>query len=289
MRLVDKILNYMTGRESTSLSELYRTFSETAETTIRGRVNEATKSRQLIRIARGKYILAGDDIDAVIIEGNALSIVPQICNTNIKYDLIFLDIPYNLGGQKGGNRNLANYNLIEPETFKEFLHYATKLLRNEDSLVYMMIAGGKSSIKKAMKYLEAFDSTELKCVAEGSYTKLTKAGKVCNMGKYKMPPELIKAYNKKGISSISQENLDFRIQRPPLPVSGGYPTQKPRELLDNIIEKSTKLKDLVLDPFGGSGEMLSAVLNAGRRIHTFDISPKSIEEFILPKARQYGI
>lgn len=114
-----------------------------------------------------------------------------------------------------------------------------------------MIAGGKSSYAKALKYIAAFDNTDLKLAAKGSYTKLTSSGKVCNMGKYEMPPELIFVYSKSGSLLKFDNKLDFSLQRPPLPVSGGYPTEKPKELIKQIIEQSTYKGDLILDPFGG--------------------------------------
>jgi site-specific DNA-methyltransferase (adenine-specific) len=45
----------------------------------------------------------------------------------------------------------------------------------------------------------------------------------------------------------------------------GYPTQKPILLLERIIEISTDVNDVVLDPFCGSGTTLVAAKLLGRR------------------------
>lgn len=45
----------------------------------------------------------------------------------------------------------------------------------------------------------------------------------------------------------------------------GYPTEKPIELLDRIIEASSNPGDLVLDCYAGSGTTLAAASNLGRR------------------------
>ena len=65
--------------------------------------------------------------------------------------------------------------------------------------------------------------------------------------------------------------------------SGGYPTEKPKELIKQIIEQSTYKGDLILDPFGGSGVVMEEALKLQRKVHTIDISENSINNFILPK------
>lgn len=55
----------------------------------------------------------------------------------------------------------------------------------------------------------------------------------------------------------------------------GYPTQKPRFLLKRIIEMSTEIGDLVLDPFCGSGSTLIAAEELGRKWIGIDSSPSA--------------
>lgn len=281
--LKQQILNFVKSKPQVTLDELYNTFDQTKNSTIRGRVNEATSANSLIRISRGVYILAAEDMNAVVIHGNALKVVPELVEANIKYDMVFLDIPYNLGGQKGGNRNLTNYSLIEPAEFSIFLQHIVKCIKHNHSQVYFMIAGGKSSYQKALKYIAAFDSTSLKLAAVGSYTKLTSKGTVCNMGKYEMPPEIIHVYSKSGQMLKYNNTLNFSLQRPQLPKAGGYPTQKPNKLLRTIIRQSTYPGDLILDPFGGSGVTLEEGLSLHRKVHTIELEENSINNFILPK------
>lgn len=288
MSLRAQIIEYIANQTQVSLADLYVAFAHVPNTTVRGRVNEATKEQVLIRINRGVYILASDDINAMVIQGNSLQLVPELIAAGIKYDMVFLDIPYNLGGQKGGNRNLANYNLIEPDVFEELLQHIVKGLKNKHSQIYFMIAGGRASYAKALKYIAAFAKTELKLVAQGQYTKLTSTGKLCNMGKYDMPPEIIQVYSLNGQLLKSEVQLDFALQRPPLPKSGGYPTEKPEQLLSSIIEQSTYPNDLILDPFGGSGKSLKCALSLKRKMHIIDISETSVEQFIKPILKEFA-
>ena len=53
----------------------------------------------------------------------------------------------------------------------------------------------------------------------------------------------------------------------------GYPTQKPLELLERIIEASSNKNDIVLDPFCGCGTTLVAAQKLGRKWIGIDISP----------------
>ncbi len=103
------------------------------------------------------------------------------------------------------------------------------------------------------------------------------------MGKYPMPPEIILVYSQTGMLLKDNTLLDFSLKRPPLPISGGYPTEKPEELISQIIEQSTYKGDLILDPFGGSGIVMQEALKLKRKVHTSDISEVSINNFILPK------
>lgn len=291
MSLLTKIKDFLFQKrnEEVHLNEIYNNFPDEKNSTIRGRINEYVAcSNEIIRTGRGRYMLIGAEIDAVIETSDVNSSLDRIIEANIKYDLIFLDIPYNLGGQKGGNRNLSDYNLIEPEEFNILLPKIESLLKNQDSQLYFMIASGKSSIQKANKYIRCFNQTSLKLAGEGSYTKLTSKGNVCNMGKYEMPPELIHVYSKSGkLFKPDRTVLDFRLERPPLPKQGGYPTQKPLAMIKKIVKQSTNLKGLVLDLFGGSGVTLQACLSLMRKVHIFDISENAIENFIIPKAQAF--
>ena len=52
----------------------------------------------------------------------------------------------------------------------------------------------------------------------------------------------------------------------------GYPTQKPEQLLDNIIRSSSKEGDVVLDPFCGCGTAIAAAERLNRRWIGIDIT-----------------
>lgn len=57
----------------------------------------------------------------------------------------------------------------------------------------------------------------------------------------------------------------------------GYPTQKPRALLDRVISASSDPGDIVLDPFAGCGTTIDAAERLGRRWVGIDISSFAID------------
>jgi len=59
--------------------------------------------------------------------------------------------------------------------------------------------------------------------------------------------------------------------------STGYPTQKPRKLLDRIVRASSSVDGTVLDPFCGSGTTLHAAAAEGRRAIGIDIGARAID------------
>lgn len=289
--LLEKIVDYMSKTDGhIPLSKIYATFKDEKRSTIRGRINEAVAAKKhIVRTAKGQYILLGAEIEALVEHADSTKQLFEILKANIYYDLVFLDIPYNTGGQKGGNRDLSNYSMISPEEFQEIILQVEKMLRTEDSQLYFMIAGGTSSAPAANKYIRAFDETALFKAAEGSYTKLNANGTQCNMGKYLMPAEKILIFSPSGKLLKPEETvLDFRMVRPPLPRSGGYPTEKPVEMLEQIIEQATYERDKVLDLFTGSGSSLEASLRKNRKFHGIEISQEAIANHISKRLALYG-
>lgn len=62
-------------------------------------------------------------------------------------------------------------------------------------------------------------------------------------------------------------------------IIGGYPTEKPVELMEILIKQSTKENELICDPFFGSGSVAVACQNLKRRFTGCDIDPKAHKYF----------
>ena len=55
------------------------------------------------------------------------------------------------------------------------------------------------------------------------------------------------------------------------------PSQKPVELVERAIRNSSKSRDTVLDPFGGSGTTLIACEKHGRQARLVELEPKYVD------------
>ncbi len=86
--------------------------------------------------------------------------------------------------------------------------------------------------------------------------------------------EVVAAKEKKGVPTSDVWDIPFL--NPKAKERTGYPTQKPIELLEKIIEISTDKGDTVLDPFCGSGTTLVSAKLQGREYIGVDINPEAV-------------
>jgi len=59
-----------------------------------------------------------------------------------------------------------------------------------------------------------------------------------------------------------------------------HPTMKPVELIERAVRNSSKTRDLVLDPFGGSGTTVIACEKSGRRARLIELDPKYVDVIV---------
>lgn len=59
-----------------------------------------------------------------------------------------------------------------------------------------------------------------------------------------------------------------------------HPTMKPVELVERAIVNSSKTRDIVLDPFGGSGTTLIAAEKSGRQARLMELDPKYVDVIV---------
>jgi len=59
-----------------------------------------------------------------------------------------------------------------------------------------------------------------------------------------------------------------------------HPTMKPVELMERAVRNSSKTRDIVLDPFGGSGTTVIACEKSGRRARLMELDPKYVDVII---------
>jgi len=59
-----------------------------------------------------------------------------------------------------------------------------------------------------------------------------------------------------------------------------HPTMKPVALVERAIRNSSKTRDVVLDPFGGSGTTMMAAERSGRRARLIELDPKYVDVIV---------
>jgi DNA modification methylase len=67
-----------------------------------------------------------------------------------------------------------------------------------------------------------------------------------------------------------------------------HPTMKPVALVERAIRNSSKRRDIVLDPFGGSGTTLIAAERTGRRARLIELDPKYVDVVVQRWQEQTG-
>ncbi|HNY43002.1 MAG TPA: site-specific DNA-methyltransferase [Bryobacteraceae bacterium] len=67
-----------------------------------------------------------------------------------------------------------------------------------------------------------------------------------------------------------------------------HPTMKPVELVERAIRNSSKSRDTVLDPFGGSGTTLIACERTGRQARLIELDPKYCDVIVQRYQDHYG-
>jgi DNA modification methylase len=67
-----------------------------------------------------------------------------------------------------------------------------------------------------------------------------------------------------------------------------HPTMKPVALVERAIRNSSKSRDIVLDPFGGSGTTLIAAERTGRRARLIELDPKYVDVVVQRWQEQTG-
>ncbi len=58
------------------------------------------------------------------------------------------------------------------------------------------------------------------------------------------------------------------------------PTGKPVELVERAVRNSSKTRDIVLDPFGGSGSTLIACEKTGRQARLIELDPRYVDVIV---------
>ncbi|MEN6537168.1 MAG: site-specific DNA-methyltransferase [Bryobacteraceae bacterium] len=189
-------------------------------------------------------------------------------------DMVFTDPPYNVNygatmkdKLRGKKRAIKNDNL--GDGFEQFLRDAcTNLLAVTKGAVYICMSSSElHTLQKTFREAGGHWSTFV-IWAKNTFT----------MGRsdYQRQYEPILYGWKEGTEHFwcgARDQGDVWFVKKPV-VNDLHPTMKPVELIERAIRNSSKSRDTVLDPFGGSGSTLIACEKTGRQARLIELDPK---------------
>lgn len=196
-------------------------------------------------------------------------------------DMVFCDPPYNVNYgatmkdklRGKSHRKIANDNL--GDGFEQFLHDAcVNLLTVTKGAIYICMSSSElHTLQKAFTEAGGHWSTFV-IWAKNTFT----------MGRsdYQRQYEPILYGWKEGTDHYwcgARDQGDVWFVKKPV-VNDLHPTMKPVELVERALRNSSKSRDTVLDPFGGSGTTLVACEKAGRQARLIELEPKYCDVII---------
>jgi 16S rRNA G966 N2-methylase RsmD len=267
-----------------TIAELYEQLN-IPRPSIRKILGQGAIKGQFTRVAKGVYTLRdqrGNDL-LWIEQGDSVEVLSDFVMEGRKFDMIFLDPPYYSKQLVGRNRLKQKdwYEFITPDRFQYLAIYCTHLLRTPDSPVYLMLSGAESAKEDMLAYYDTMENAGFVNVGAGYYKKKYRNGNpVLNIRGKESAAEKVYIFTRSG--KLQPGQIPYPIQRKWVAMQQvGYRTQKAIGVLSSIVRQSTLRGQHVLDAFGGSGAMVSACIDNGRRLTIIEKSIKAVENFIV--------
>jgi DNA modification methylase len=190
-------------------------------------------------------------------------------------DMVFTDPPYNVDYEGKTAKKLKIDNDALGSSFYDFLHTISRnLLEVTKGAIYVCMSSSELHTLH-----EAFTD------AGGHWsTFIVWAKHHFTLGRsdYQRQYEPILYGWRKGVDHFWCGDRDqgdvWFIKRPA--ASTQHPIVKPVELIERAIRNSSKTRDTVLDPFGGSGTALIACEKSGRQARLIELEPKYCDVII---------
>jgi DNA modification methylase len=200
-------------------------------------------------------------------------------------DMVFTDPPYNVdygntakdkirvkGGKKAG-RTIMNDNL--GEGFEQFLYDAC--------VNFLLVCKGAVYVCMSSSELDTLQLAFRKAGGKWS-TFVIWAKNTFTLGRsdYQRQYEPILYGWKEGAEHFwcgARDQGDVWFFNKPQK-NDLHPTMKPVELVERAVRNSSKTRDIILDPFGGSGSTLIACEKSGRQARLIELDPRYVDVIV---------
>lgn len=274
----ERIISAFVERDCFTLKEAYEVCNDVPNTSVRGRIYD-NLGVIFTKLSKGVYKIIKGSNTCLLLEGDgrdplALGIEPE------SVDLIVTDYPWeDKKSNKGGNRNFSQY-----ETFsytQDDFDKKAAVLKDGCFLVEILPAENESNYeelykikqmakKSGLNYYSLVDWKKGDFVANtGRKAKNTESVMIFVKGKARaLRPDVKKNLAEPGIEHFMSGTacmLPTVFDVPPVSKKDKvHQAEKPVDLFCKLIECMSKIGEIVLDQFAGSGAVGVAALKCGR-------------------------
>lgn len=267
-----------------SVKDAYELFPETAKETVRARIYD-NLNNLFNRVSRGKYECLINESDSILINDSGREMT-SISNESI--DCIITDHPWlDKKSNRGGNRSFANYDAFSytQEDFDEKFrvlkkgHFLVEFLPSENANNYEYLYEIKQMAKKAgFEYYSKIPWVKGTFVSNtGRNSKNSEDVMFFTKGKAMCLRPDAKKNKQDGtlnnFMSGAKKMLPtcFNFQ-PPTKANKIHQSEKPIDLIREILTYISNINDIILDQFAGSGNSLIASVKNGCKAIGFELN-----------------
>nr|DAP06181.1 MAG TPA: adenine-specific methyltransferase [Ackermannviridae sp.] len=207
-------------------------------------------------------------------------LLDNLISKNINIDLILIDPPYELDNHGKGKKPLANRMTKVKEDVKyidsgfDYISIFDKFLKLQ-KIPNILIFCSNKQISRIMSYFENRNLSTTLLV-----WKKSNPAPLCN-GKYISDSEFIIYVRGKGayFNNDCDISLKYKVKTFPILTNKNklHIAQKPLELIEQLIALHTRIGDVVLDCFMGSGTTALGCKNLNRKFIGCDIDLENFE------------
>jgi site-specific DNA-methyltransferase (adenine-specific) len=209
-------------------------------------------------------------------QGDCLELMKELKDESV--DCVITDPPYGidfLSHRTNNHEKIVNDSDIRiDKLFAQFLPEFKRILKPHGVVCIFSAGGGGKKITTALATLEL--SKHLYLIQTLIWSKGKTDGSFVGLGwKYRPSYETILVASKDpdNYAFYPQYSSNVLVYKPYIPQNGEHPTQKPVDLIQNLLRNHSKEGDIVLDPFMGSGTTGVACKRLRRNFIGYEIDP----------------
>lgn len=206
-----------------------------------------------------------DDYINKIINGDCLEVMKQIPDKSI--DLVLTDPPYGMDYVSSWRKHrFAKIELDKNvDWFEEFITEAYRVLK-DDTHIYVFCNDFAISDFRALMDKVGFTPKRTLVWVKNNHTSGDLEGDYGNKTEFIL-------YAQKGRKELTGKR-DTNVLKFDRVSILKHPTEKPLQLCQYLIQKSSNIGDIVFDPFAGSGTTTRAAMDLHRSFIGIEISPE---------------